>query len=81
MSYALVLDAHLFSAYQSDFRGLVFQCNSIVNGVCTCAYPTSTPESCTVSGEDVLSYLEIGGVSYGKWVAILVSINIIYRIA
>lgn len=64
----------------SDFRGLVFPCNNIVNGACACAYPTSTPEACTISGEDVLSYLEIGGISYGKWVAILVSINIIYRI-
>lgn len=64
----------------SDLRGLVFQC-ATVDGVCACAYPSSTPKTCTVSGEDVLSYLEIGGISYGKWVAILISINIIYRIA
>ncbi|KAF8513122.1 P-loop containing nucleoside triphosphate hydrolase protein [Hysterangium stoloniferum] len=64
----------------SDLRGLTFQCTTIANGVCTCAYPTSTPEKCTLSGEDILSFLEIGSVSYGKWSAILVSIIIIYRI-
>ncbi|KAF8877438.1 P-loop containing nucleoside triphosphate hydrolase protein [Infundibulicybe gibba] len=65
----------------SDFRGLTFKCNTIINGACACAYPTSTPETCTVSGADVLKYLDIGSISYGKWAAILFSINIIYRIA
>ncbi|KAG6847062.1 hypothetical protein H0H93_010374 [Arthromyces matolae] len=49
----------------SDLRGLVFKCGSQIN----------------VSGEDVLSYLEIGSISYGKWAAILVSIFIIFRVA
>lgn len=66
--------------FQSDFRGLAFRCSTITNGVCTCAYPSSTPETCTVSGGDILEYLDIGSVSYGKWAAILVCINIIYRI-
>ncbi|KAF8178722.1 P-loop containing nucleoside triphosphate hydrolase protein [Pholiota molesta] len=49
-------------------------------GQCVCAYPSSTPETCTVSGEDVLAYLGIGEISYGKWAGILLSIVIIYRI-
>ncbi|KIJ49523.1 hypothetical protein M422DRAFT_27888 [Sphaerobolus stellatus SS14] len=64
----------------SDLRGLTFKCNTIVHGMCNCAYPTSTPETCTVSGDDILSYLEIDSISYGKWSAILVCIFIIYRI-
>lgn len=65
----------------SDLRGLTFQCQRQPNDSCVCAYPSSTPETCTVSGEDILSYLEIGSVSYGKWAAILVSIFIIFRIS
>ncbi|GLB44858.1 putative ABC-2 type transporter [Lyophyllum shimeji] len=65
----------------SDLRGLTFQCERQPSGSCVCAYPSSKPETCTVSGEDVLSYLEIGSVSYGKWAAILVSIFIIFRIS
>ncbi|KAJ6529686.1 P-loop containing nucleoside triphosphate hydrolase protein [Mycena capillaripes] len=65
----------------SDLRGLSFNCVTLVNGSCVCAYPSSTPDTCTVSGEDVLNYLEIGSISYGKWAAILVAITLIYRIA
>ncbi|KAJ7930537.1 P-loop containing nucleoside triphosphate hydrolase protein [Mycena leptocephala] len=65
----------------SDLRGLTFQCGTLVNGSCVCAYPSSTPETCTVSGADVLGYLEIGDISYGKWAAIVIGITIIYRIA
>ncbi|KAF9460328.1 P-loop containing nucleoside triphosphate hydrolase protein [Collybia nuda] len=65
----------------SDLRGITFRCDTIAEGVCTCAYPSSTPETCTVSGGDILAYLDIGSVSYGKWAAILVCINILYRIA
>ncbi|KAK7461985.1 hypothetical protein VKT23_008417 [Stygiomarasmius scandens] len=60
----------------SDFRGLTFRC---IND-CTCAYPSSAPETCTVSGDDVLSYLDIRSIKYGNWIAILISINIIYRL-
>ncbi|KAJ6617160.1 hypothetical protein B0H10DRAFT_2218798 [Mycena sp. CBHHK59/15] len=38
------------------------------------------PETCTVSG-DVLAYLDIGYISYGKWAAILIGITLVYRIA
>ncbi|CAA7257514.1 unnamed protein product [Cyclocybe aegerita] len=65
----------------SDLRGLTFKCSTIVNDQCVCAYPTSTPASCTVSGADVLDYLDIGGISYGRWAAILTCVTIIYRIA
>lgn len=67
--------------HQSDFRGLTFKCETVVNGSCVCAYPSSTPATCTLSGDDVLAYLDIGSISYGKWAAILISINIIYRVA
>ncbi|KAK7022533.1 ABC transporter domain-containing protein [Favolaschia claudopus] len=67
----------------SDLRGLNFKCTSpsVKGDTCVCAYPSSTPETCTVSGADVLDYLDIGGISYGKWVAIVVGITIIYRVA
>ncbi|TFK32447.1 hypothetical protein BDQ12DRAFT_707624 [Crucibulum laeve] len=65
----------------SDFQGLTFKCNTIANGSCACAYSSSTPDTCTVSGSDVLNYLDIGSISYGKWAAIIISINILYRIA
>ncbi|KAF9000116.1 hypothetical protein BDQ17DRAFT_1245905, partial [Cyathus striatus] len=65
----------------SDLSGLTFKCDTIVNNACVCAYPSSTPASCTVSGSDVLKYLDVSGISYGKWSAIIVCINIIYRIA
>ncbi|KAJ7636811.1 P-loop containing nucleoside triphosphate hydrolase protein [Roridomyces roridus] len=66
----------------SDLRGLTFKCGTTtgINSTCACAYPSSTPETCTVSGADVLRYLEIGDIDYGKWAAILVGITIIYRI-
>jgi len=64
----------------SDLRGLTFECVTLVNGSCACAYPSSTPETCTVSGADVLGYLDIGSISYGKWAAILIAITVIYRI-
>ncbi|KAJ7691146.1 P-loop containing nucleoside triphosphate hydrolase protein [Mycena rosella] len=65
----------------SDLRGLTFKCESTVNGACVCAYPSSTPETCTVSGADVLNYLDIGDISYGAWAGIVIAITVIYRIA
>jgi len=64
----------------SDFRGLSFQCHPLESGQCICAYPSSTPQTCTVSGEDVLNYLDVGAISYPKWTGILVSIAVIYRV-
>ncbi|CAK5270888.1 unnamed protein product [Mycena citricolor] len=66
----------------SDLRGLSFKCVTAgINGDCACAYPSSTPDTCTVSGQDVLNYLEIGSIGYGKWAGILIAITVIYRIA
>ncbi|KAJ7806621.1 P-loop containing nucleoside triphosphate hydrolase protein [Mycena leptocephala] len=65
----------------SDLRGLTFQCGTLVNGSCVCAYPSSTPETCTISGADILGYLEIGDISYGKWAVIIIGITILYRTA
>ncbi|KAK7062753.1 hypothetical protein VNI00_000242 [Paramarasmius palmivorus] len=61
----------------SDLRGLVFRCTD----GCRCAYPTSLPaDACAVSGDDVLRYLDIRNIAYGNWVAVMVGINIIYRV-
>ncbi|KAF7297037.1 ABC transporter domain-containing protein [Mycena indigotica] len=60
----------------SDLRGLTFRCTDS----CACAYPSSAPDTCTVSGDDVLSYLDVGGISYGKWSAVLIGITVLYRI-
>ncbi|KAF9269354.1 P-loop containing nucleoside triphosphate hydrolase protein [Marasmius fiardii PR-910] len=60
----------------SDLRGMTFKCS---NG-CECAYPSSTASLCTVSGDDVLRYLEIRDITYGKWIGIMVGINLVYRI-
>ncbi|KAJ7158040.1 P-loop containing nucleoside triphosphate hydrolase protein [Mycena crocata] len=65
----------------SDLRGLSFKCSTLVNGTCVCAYPTSTPETCTVSGADVLDYLDIGDISYGSWAVIVICITLIYRVS
>ncbi|KAI3607972.1 abc transporter [Moniliophthora roreri] len=61
----------------SDLRGLIFRCTD----ACQCAYPSSLPaDACAVSGDDVLHYLDIRNVGYGKWVAVVLGINLIYRI-
>ncbi|KAG5634259.1 hypothetical protein DXG03_006042 [Asterophora parasitica] len=65
----------------SDLRGLTFRCETQSTGSCICAYPSSTPETCTVSGADVLAYLDIENISYGKWAAILVSVFILFRVS
>ena len=70
----------LTKPHKSDFRGLKFTCATQVDNTCVCAYPSSKPETCTVSGDDVLNYLDIGSISFGKWAAILVSISVIYRV-
>ena len=45
----------------SDLQGLTFDCATT-----GCPYPSSTGGS-TVSGQDVLDALQIGGISYGAW--------------
>ncbi|KAJ3411932.1 hypothetical protein HDV05_001513 [Chytridiales sp. JEL 0842] len=66
----------------SDMKGLTFTCKPQVgapNG-CVCAYPSSTPETCTVSGDDVLNYLDVNNINLGHWSIILIGIILIYRI-
>ncbi|KAK2464911.1 hypothetical protein APHAL10511_002987 [Amanita phalloides] len=65
----------------SDLVGLSFKCNTIIDGSCVCAYPSSVPDTCTVLGTDILNYLDIYHVSYGKWCAIMIGINVVYRVA
>ncbi|KAJ7302488.1 hypothetical protein DFH08DRAFT_977762 [Mycena albidolilacea] len=60
----------------SDLRGLTFTCPPST----VCAYPSSTPETCTVSGADVLDNLHIGCISHGAWAGIVIGITLIYRI-
>ncbi|KAF6752143.1 P-loop containing nucleoside triphosphate hydrolase protein [Ephemerocybe angulata] len=55
--------------------------NSDLRGPAPVSYPSSTPSTCTVSGDDVLNYLDIDNISYGKWAALSFGISIIYRIA
>ncbi|KAJ3295413.1 hypothetical protein HDU76_006838, partial [Blyttiomyces sp. JEL0837] len=66
----------------TDMTGINFACAPNPNSTygCQCAYPSSTPDKCTVSGSDVLSYLDINNISYAKWVSILVGIILIYRV-
>ncbi|KAI9333162.1 P-loop containing nucleoside triphosphate hydrolase protein [Zopfochytrium polystomum] len=46
-----------------------------------CSYPSSAPaNSCQMYGEDVLAYLEIGGIKYWEWIVILVGISILFRV-
>lgn len=59
----------------SDLRGLNFSCEP--SG---CPYPSSVGPG-MVSGYDVLSSLDIGGISYGTYAGILVAILVIYRVA
>jgi len=65
----------------SDFRGLTFDCVNVVNGTCECAYPSSIADQCKILGSDVINTLDMRNVSFGEWCAILISMNIIYRIA
>jgi len=66
----------------SDFRGLIFTCQSFADGSCHCDYPSSlTPAGqCALRGEDVLSALDIGGISIGLYAGILFCIGLVYRV-
>ncbi|KAI9326268.1 P-loop containing nucleoside triphosphate hydrolase protein [Zopfochytrium polystomum] len=66
----------------NDFSNLVFDCGRDAAGNCLqCSYPSSAPaNSCQMYGEDVLAYLEIGGIKYWEWIVILVGISILFRV-
>ncbi|KAI9349859.1 P-loop containing nucleoside triphosphate hydrolase protein [Zopfochytrium polystomum] len=65
----------------NDFDGIVFDCGRFEDGSCRqCSYPSSAPEgSCLLYGEDVLAYLEVGGVKYWEWIVILLGISLVLR--
>ncbi|EJT48418.1 hypothetical protein A1Q1_02550 [Trichosporon asahii var. asahii CBS 2479] len=72
---------------KNDLVGEVFKCNSafIPSGDCNCVYPASATSlelygQCRVSGQDVIDYLEFGGISVGGYAGILVAIICIYRV-
>ncbi|KAI9355094.1 P-loop containing nucleoside triphosphate hydrolase protein [Zopfochytrium polystomum] len=66
----------------NDFTNVVFDCGRDAAGNCLqCSYPSSAPvNSCQMYGEDVLAYLEIGGIKYWEWIVILVGISILFRV-
>lgn len=72
---------------KNDLVGEVFKCNSatLPNGDCSCVYPASAKTmelfgQCRVSGQDVVDYLEFGGIDVAGYAGILVAIIVLYRI-
>lgn len=72
---------------KNDLVGEVFRCNSafLPDGTCNCVYPASQATldaygQCAVSGQDVIDYLEFGGIPVGGYAGILVGIIVLYRI-
>lgn len=72
---------------KNDLVGEVFKCNSafLPSGDCNCVYPASAKTielygQCRVSGQDVIDYLEFGGISVGGYAGILVAIIVLYRV-
>lgn len=72
---------------KNDFVGEVFNCDTAMlpDGSCSCAYPPSamtiaTYGQCKVSGQDVIDYLEFGGIPVGGYAGIIVGIIVLYRV-
>lgn len=72
---------------KNDFVGEVFNCDSakLPSGDCSCVFPASAETiaqygQCKVSGQDVIDYLEFGGISIGGYAGIIVSIIVLYRV-
>jgi ABC-type multidrug transport system ATPase subunit/ABC-type multidrug transport system permease subunit len=73
---------------KNDLVGEVFKCDSafLPDGSCNCVYPASAETiakygRCYVSGQDVIDYLEFGGISIGAYAGIVVGIIFFYRLA
>ncbi|KAI0315703.1 P-loop containing nucleoside triphosphate hydrolase protein [Amylostereum chailletii] len=66
---------------QNDLRGLTFACATLADGSCFCDYPSSLVAQgrCALAGEDVLRALDIDGVSFSLYAAILLLISLVYR--
>ncbi|BGP16998.1 hypothetical protein JCM10213v2_005007 [Rhodosporidiobolus nylandii] len=66
---------------RNDFEGQTMPC-PVVDGSCLCPIASSlVPAQCAISGGDVLKNLEVSGVHDGLWVALLIVIIIILRLA
>lgn len=72
---------------KNDLVGEVFKCNSafLPSGDCNCVYPASAKSielygQCRVSGQDVIDYLEFGGIPLGGYAGILVAIFVFYKL-
>ncbi|TDL20626.1 P-loop containing nucleoside triphosphate hydrolase protein [Rickenella mellea] len=66
----------------NDFRGLVFDCQTLADGSCQCDYPSSLVSQgiCQIRGDDVLNALGIGGINFGLYIGILIAITLVFRI-
>ena len=67
----------------NDLHGLTFACSGRVDdGSCFCEYPSSliSQGQCALSGDDVLSYLDIAGIDFALYACILLIIAFVYRI-
>ncbi|KAG9039437.1 hypothetical protein FRB95_010726 [Tulasnella sp. JGI-2019a] len=67
----------------NDLGGLSFTCDgNASDGTCVCSYPSSLIKQgkCELLGDDVLNALDIGGISFGLYISILLIIAIIYRV-
>ncbi|KAH8922218.1 P-loop containing nucleoside triphosphate hydrolase protein [Atractiella rhizophila] len=70
------------SLVKSDFTGVKFSCQTLLDGSCHCSVPSSlTPGECALMGEDVLKDLDIDGISVGLYGSIMVIIAVVYRVA
>jgi len=72
---------------KNDLVGEVFRCDSatLPDGTCSCVYPASAATiakygACHVSGQDVIDYLEFGGIPVGGYAGIIVGIIVFYRV-
>lgn len=71
---------------KNDLVGEVFDCNTakLPDGACSCVYPPSAATltqygECKVSGQDVIDYLEFGGIPVAGYAGIIVGIIVLYR--
>lgn len=71
---------------KNDLVGEVFTCDTgkLPDGSCSCAFPPSAATiaqygQCKVSGQDVVDYLQFGGIPVAGYAGIIVGIIVLYR--
>jgi ABC-type multidrug transport system permease subunit len=69
------------SLLSNELTGLTFTCARTVANTCSCLVPSSTPSTCTFSGNDVLAYYEHTDVKYWVWFLALVGILVVFKFA